>query len=271
MQTATDRLDALLHDQPAAPLRPAQVSATQEEITRIEGNRQNGYERSGATFETLRRLRDRLDKQAPKRIEEPARRDEVSRLAKAVLTETIIPSLQPKEIMRRNPSGAVGRYQRTEASRGVKRTILTWKRAMRALDPENADPDYTNVEAYRPELAGLAGAAPTFMADAQIPGAFAMTPAAKQNWPLGDPQVHTAVAGAGYVPADAVPAVEAVKTGVCRYRKCGMSFSYAPLPNGKAKEFCTDKHRAYESTARSTEKAKAKRKGAVQPEATAGA
>jgi hypothetical protein len=64
------------------------------------------------------------------------------------------------------------------------------KRAIRALDPENPDPDLTNMERFRPE-GGRADGTTTFMPGATIPGFLAMTPAAKANWPLGEPTVET--------------------------------------------------------------------------------
>lgn len=259
MQTITDRLETLLADQPGPLLKPDQVTAYHEELERLAAGKKWGQE-SGPAADARLRIEKTL-KQAPRPIEEPERRAEVERLANALLAEKIIPRLQPVEVMRRNPAGAVGAYQRGEASREGKRDILVWKKARRRLRPTETDPDYTNVEVYRPSLAAPGAAAPTFMADAQIPGAFAMSPAAKANWPLGAPAVRTALDGAGYEPADAAapqPTATTV-TGVCQYRKCGTSFAYAPLPNGKAKLFCTDKHAQYERSARSMDKAKARK------------
>jgi hypothetical protein len=97
--------------------------------------------------------------------------------------------------MYRNPSRAVGHYMRHENSPRVKDAILTWKRAVRSLAPDDPDPDLTNVESFRPDGSRSDGTA-TFMGDAMIPGFLAMTPQAKQNWPLGEPTVDTAVAQA---------------------------------------------------------------------------
>ena len=44
---------------------------------------------------------------------------------------------------------------------------------------------------FRPELIHATGGVGTFMPGAQIPGNFAMTPLAKENWPLGEPKVDT--------------------------------------------------------------------------------
>jgi hypothetical protein len=86
----------------------------------------------------------------------------------------------------------VDSFLKRENSPAIKKAILTWKRAMRALDPTNTDQDYTNIEKFRPEGVNPDGTS-TFMADAQIPGVFAMSPAAKANWPLGAPTVDTAL------------------------------------------------------------------------------
>jgi hypothetical protein len=90
-----------------------------------------------------------------------------------------------QEEMRRNPAGAVDQFQRREGSPAIKRAILAWRRGRRALEPENTEPNFTSVEPYRRSL--MPRGVSTFMADAQIPGSFAMSPQAKDNWPLGDP------------------------------------------------------------------------------------
>jgi len=101
----------------------------------------------------------------------------------------------PRSTMRRNPAGAVDAFRRGEGSKATKHKIGTWKRAMRAIDPYNTDRDYTNIERFRAEGSNADGTS-TFMGDAQIPGKFAMTPAAKANWPLGEPTVTTPLAQA---------------------------------------------------------------------------
>jgi hypothetical protein len=105
-----------------------------------------------------------------------------------VLASKIREGMLTQEEMRRNPSGAIGRHMRWE--RTHKADILAWKNLRRALEPDNDDPDLANIERLRPS-AVVPGAAPTFMADAQIPGVFAMSSQAKANWPLGDPKVET--------------------------------------------------------------------------------
>jgi hypothetical protein len=94
--------------------------------------------------------------------------------------------------MRRNPAGAVGKFLRSENSPQVQDAIQQWKRAQLALEQGNPDPDLANVERFRPEV-HIPGQAATYMANAQIPGHFAMSPQAKANWPEGLPEQGTAV------------------------------------------------------------------------------
>lgn len=200
---AVTELQSLLHDQPASPLRPDQVDEYTGELRRVgalaEGRDQEGQPRAwmpgnrGRAAQTAQRIQRTLRDQAPKPIPEAQRRDRVARLTAQVIEDTIRPALLPAAVMRRNPSGAVGTFMRQEMSRPIKQAILTVKRGLRALEPDNPDPDYCNMERFRPSGERYDGAS-TFMADAQIPGNFAMTPLAKAQWPLGEPTVTTALA-----------------------------------------------------------------------------
>lgn len=191
------QLQALLHDQPHNPLRPAQRQDYDAEAQRLREmvnappfvpvNR-------GKVRQQLQRLEASMGAQVPKPIEESDRKDRVAKLAKQVLEDTIRPAMLTHEEMRRNPAGAVDAFRKRENSRAIKTAILTWKRAQWALEPECPESDYTNLERYRPTMP-LTGAA-TFMANAQIPGVFAMTPQARAQWPLGEPTADTALAQA---------------------------------------------------------------------------
>ena len=191
--TAVEKLEAALTDQPQNPWRPPQTEAYLEERERlanfvkapqyVPGDR-------GAAANRLRQLDKMIADQAPRRIEEPIRANTMHGLAKEVLEGVIKPALLPRSTMRRNPAGAVDHFRRQENSKFFKRAARAWKRSQWALDPDGPA-DHTNIERYRPE--GLGDGAATFMADAQIPGHFAMSPAAKANWPLGDPTGETAL------------------------------------------------------------------------------
>lgn len=107
-----------------------------------------------------------------------------------VLADTIRDGMVVHEEMRRNPVGAVDRHRKWE--RANKDRILEWKNIRRALNPDSDEKDLANVDRLRPSMLPVGmGATSTFMADAQIPGKFAMTPLAKENWPLGEPKVDT--------------------------------------------------------------------------------
>jgi len=189
-----ERLEHLIKDQPQNPLRPTQAEAYREELDRCESilsaPRFVQADRNNAAIRALQ-LRKMLADQSARPIESEYVKAEVNRLTSEVMEKIIQPSMLPRSVMRRNPQGAVSTYMRRESSPLVKRAILTWKRARFALDPNTDNMDHANIELYRPEGGGNDGAA-TFMADAQLPGNFAMSPLAKENWPLGDPTAKTA-------------------------------------------------------------------------------
>lgn len=106
------------------------------------------------------------------------------------LEATIRAGMLTTEEMRRNPAGAVDRHRKWE--RLNKPAILEWKNIRRALNPDSDEKDLSNVEVLRPSMLSYGlNATSTFMGNAQIPGKFAMTPLAKDNWPLGEPKVDT--------------------------------------------------------------------------------
>ena len=216
------QLQALLHDQPANPMRPNVVEYHSEELKRLEDIvKAPAYITADRGFATKKhkQIRAMLDSQMAKPIEEPIRREAVDRLAADVLERVIKPAMLTHEEMRRNPVGAVDGFLKRENARPIKDAILTWKRAMRALDPENTDQDYTNMERFRRNTR-TEGAA-TFMANAQIPGNFAMTPVAKENWPLGDPTASTALGQVTHAEVERAVArkVAAKKAVQARWRK----------------------------------------------------
>lgn len=183
-------LETLLHDQPTNPLRPPQIEEHTEELERLEAMAKaptfvSGHNR-GMAVQRSRQVRKFLDEHAPKPIAEGTRQNAVKALTERLMDEVIAPAMLTRAEMQRNPAGSVGKHLRQEASKDGKHAILTWKRGMRALDPQNADPDFTNVERFRREGNEGNGAA-TFMAGAQLPGSFAMTPQAKANFPFPDP------------------------------------------------------------------------------------
>ena len=201
-ETVIAELEAATADQPKMPLRHHQIAAYEDELRRlghmmenrdVEGHRwaePSGMDPTMAN-RRVREIRKILAEQAPKPLQGD-RGNRAYALAQRVQHEVIEPGLMPQAVARRNPAGAVGHYQRTEGSKLFKRGALAFKRAVRALDPENPDPDIANLERFR-----TAGTEPngvsTFSVNATIPGSFAFGPAAKANWPLGAPTVETAL------------------------------------------------------------------------------
>lgn len=185
------QLNAELHDQPANPLRPHQIREYTAEKERVEeqlGSPLTASVGRGQATLRLRQLRQALQ-DAPRPIEEPLRKDRVAKLARQVRDEVIRPAMLPQEVMRRNPAGAVDRFLAQENRKDVKAAETAWRRALRALEPDNDQREYTSKETFRPTLG--VDAVASFMAEAQIPGNFAMSPQAKANWPLGEPTVST--------------------------------------------------------------------------------
>lgn len=201
--TLVAELEAATADQPKMPLRHHQITAYQDELRRlghmtenrdIEGHKWAeplGVDPTAAN-RRVREVRKILAEQAPKKISGP-KANQVYALLNRVKTEVIQPTMLPQEVMRRSPTGAVGEYQRRECHPFYKRAALAVKRAIRGLDPENPDPDLTNLERFRPSNTGPNGTS-TFRTDAIIPGNFAFGAQAKANWPLGEPTAETALA-----------------------------------------------------------------------------
>ena len=210
MADTVQELRTLLDGQPETPLRPRQIKDLQGNRHAQEAMLQAPdwqQANRGAATREIQRIDTMLAKYSPKPVE-PARENLIARKLDEVLHTVLIPGMLPQEVMRRNPAGAVDTFQAQEGSAAWKRAALEWKRGKQVLGARTGEaqaPNFTNLERYRPALAGAQGMAATFMANAQIGGAFAMTPQAKANWPLGGPTVTTALDGAGYVSPEAPP------------------------------------------------------------------
>ena len=192
MTQVVRELETALKQQPANPLRNHQVEEYQSEAARLNQivtapAYVTGVDR-GIASKRAREVQKLIDNQVAKPLH-GAEKDRVAKLAADVMENVIRPALLPREEMRRNPAGAVGRFLKQENSRETKHAIQQWKRAQLAVEQGNPDPDLANVERFRPEI--MQPGVATHMAGAQIPGNFAMTPQAKENWPLGEPLVDT--------------------------------------------------------------------------------
>lgn len=190
MTEAVKKLKDALSDQPANPLRNHQVQEYKQEAARLHATvTAPAYVQAdrGAANERYGQVQRALNEQAAKPLRD---KDTVARLADEVLEHVIRPALVPQEEMRRNPAGAVGKFLRNENNRETQDAIQQWKRAKLALEPDSDDPDVANVEVFRPQI-HTPGQAATFMAGAQIPGQFAMSAKAKENWPDALPEQGT--------------------------------------------------------------------------------
>lgn len=123
-------------------------------------------------------IRKKIDVQSAPKLS-PEQRD-VAKRREIELREDIQSSMCSQEEMRKCPSGAIGKFQRGEASPGQKAKTLEWKNVMLMLDPENHDPDLCNIETFRPKTNTLN------MDDAYIPGkshhVAPGTEASRANW-----------------------------------------------------------------------------------------
>lgn len=199
------QLTAILDEthQPKMPLRPHQVREYEEEARRLGGIIEQkdvdgtpgrswiGGDPSKAA-RRVRQIKDILDQQAPKKLE-GERQNRAYALLTEIKNDIIKPAMLSKAEHRRAPSGAVGEFMRREMNRDYKHAVLEWKRGVFAVDPQPVapDPDHASIERFRPEGTHADGTS-TFRAEATIPGYHAMTPAAKANWPLGEPTADTA-------------------------------------------------------------------------------
>ena len=108
----------------------------------------------------IQNLENMLEHQGPPRLTGSdldvavRRRDE--------LQEKISGALLSSEEMRKNPAGAVGKYQQSEASPRVKADILEWKNLQEIILRDSTDPDKANTDMLRrhrtPNDLGMDGA-----------------------------------------------------------------------------------------------------------------
>lgn len=183
-------------------LRPAQIEELEGERENLEavihGGRTidgqlPGYRGagSGEARRKLRSIEKMLADQAPERLT-AVEKDRLYNVEKE-LRDKITYGMLSKEEMRKAPPTAVDRHRRWEATN--KKDIFRWKNVkvqLSAADGEPAssrDRDAANLEQFRPE-----GVNQGIRTDNFIQGVHAMSPLAKENWPLGEPKCDTAVA-----------------------------------------------------------------------------
>jgi hypothetical protein len=125
------------------------------------------------------------------------------------LQEKISAGMLTEEVMWRNPTGAVDRNLRWHHDN--KFDIQHMRNILTLLNPHDTSRSFRSVEHLRKSQAHLNGGAATFMANAQLPGNFAMTPQAKENWPLGEPKMDTALKQVERREAEAMELMERAK------------------------------------------------------------
>lgn len=101
------------------------------------------------------------------------------------LEEKIREGMPTDAEMWRNPVGVTDKQMRWHER--TKFMQQAWKNLRRILNPHDRSIDLANVESLRPIAAMPRGAA-TFDANAPMPGNFAMTALAKDNWPESMPE-----------------------------------------------------------------------------------
>lgn len=213
MSETFEKLGEHLKGQPENPLRPHQIKEYEVEKDRLSKIVHAGPYVAGDRGDAMKRLaqvnkalRDDVVKPV-----DPRRKDELAKTLKEAEGE-IRDRLLPQNHMDKGPVGALGHFQRNEGSVDMVKDILTWKRAKLALDPENTDPDHLNVDYLRPATWAGQG---SYRTDNLTKTVMGMTPAAKENWPLGEPTVDTPLKQSQRVHR---PQTEAQKAGLLKAR-----------------------------------------------------
>lgn len=169
-------------------LRRSQRVGMEEERKRLEDLAvQLGVQNPGAVRQEIRKLDKQLQSQSPRDLT-PSEKDLLAQTEKVLETE-IVPGMPTHEEMRRNPPGTVHKHIQFEKQFKSKINLL--KNIKLQLDPTSDDQDLANLEKIRPHQMTEPGQS-TFMVNAQIPGKFAMTKQAKENWPVEMPPHGTA-------------------------------------------------------------------------------
>ena len=159
----------------------------EKELKNIDGQLgQPSWVNSRLTSERRGELRDR-QRDIQKQLARYAPRDDLSGETKDALhklevelADKIKEGMLSAEEMRRNRGDSVDRHMAWEKAK--KPTILMWKNIRRMLHAGSDAPNVSNIETLRPSMIYPHSGAATFMADAKIPGNFAMTSAAKANF-----------------------------------------------------------------------------------------
>jgi hypothetical protein len=170
-------------------LKPSQTAALREDLAAAEEaltspNMAPYIQDKAALRLQAKQLKQTLEEQAPKPYETAVEQDAAAKRERELRGE-ILQGIPSQEEMRRKRSDSVHKHMTWEKANKTK--ILEWREIVKRLEPESDDPNLTSIEKYRPSMPYA------YDPNDQIAGHHAMTPAAKENWPLGEPKAETAV------------------------------------------------------------------------------
>jgi len=136
-----------------------------------------------------RGLKQTIETYAPKPFASPLELDQAA-MRERELREQITEGMLSVEEMRRNRQGTSDSvYRHMKWEKGNKHKIVEWKKLRARLEPDSDDPDWCNLERFRPQKPFA------YDSTAQIAGHHAMSPQAKANWPeeMAEPKSATAI------------------------------------------------------------------------------
>ena len=175
-------------------MKPSQLTALRQDLRVAEDALTNPeiepyIQDKSQARKHARGLKQTIEQYAPKPFDTPLELDAAVKRERE-LREEITTGMLSIEEMRRNRQGtsdSVTRHMKWEKVNKAK--IVEWKKLRARIEPDSDDPDWCNLERYRPEKPFV------YDSTAQIAGHHAMSPQAKANWPpeMEEPKSKTAV------------------------------------------------------------------------------
>lgn len=151
----------------------AEVEATERKLT--DPVERRFLQNPGKLKQQNDRRKQNLLAQSPPTDLKPSQRDKMRKL-ETVTRDFVAENMPTAEQMRHNPPGAVDHH--IAWNRHAKRALLTWKSVRILLNSDSDALDLANFEVYRPANA----ATRNLFSDGQIPGQWALSPQAKENY-----------------------------------------------------------------------------------------
>jgi len=157
-------------------LRPDQIDSYERDLENLEGAKHSkDIRHRGVLMQQLKKVQHDFVTQHPARHQLTGQeKDELNTYANE-LQRQFTENMPSQEQLRKNGVGAVDHLMRWEKAN--KEKVLRWKNIKRALEPDNDDTDYTNIEKFRPQ-----GQMDRLRTDAQIQGHMAYTNVPPENW-----------------------------------------------------------------------------------------